>query len=84
MIAVYVIIGIIVVLIIVIIVIYNRLVNMHNQMKNLWAQVDVQLKRRYDLIPNLLETVKGYAAHERGNFRGGNQRPQSGAVCFRI
>ena len=68
MIAVYVIIGIIVILLIIYIVIYNRLINMHNRMKNLWAQVDVQLKRRYDLIPNLVETVKGYAAHERQTF----------------
>jgi LemA protein len=68
MIAVYVVVGIVVILLIVLIVVYNRLVNMHNQMKNLWAQVDVQLKRRYDLIPNLVETVKGYAAHERGTL----------------
>lgn len=65
MIAVYVVAGIIVILLIAFIVIYNRLVNVHNQMKNTWAQVDVQLKRRYDLIPNLVETVKGYMQHER-------------------
>ncbi len=65
MIAVYIIIGIIVVLLIVFIVIYNRLVSVHNGMKNAWAQVDVQLKRRHDLIPNLVETVKGYMQHER-------------------
>ncbi|MDP2930959.1 MAG: LemA family protein [Chloroflexota bacterium] len=65
MIAIYVIIGIIVILLIAFIVIYNRLVNVHNQMKNTWAQVDVQLKRRHDLIPNLVETVKGYMQHER-------------------
>jgi len=44
---------------------YNGLVNLRNQVKNAWSQIDVQLKRRYDLIPNLVETVKGYAAHER-------------------
>ena len=44
---------------------YNGLVGMRNQVKEGWAQVDVQLKRRFDLIPNLLETVKGYMAHER-------------------
>jgi LemA protein len=44
---------------------YNRLVNLRNRTKNAWAQIDVQLKRRYDLIPNLVETVKGYAKHER-------------------
>jgi LemA protein len=47
---------------------YNRLVGLRNRVDTEWAQVDVQLKRRYDLIPNLVETVKGYAAHERGTF----------------
>ncbi len=47
---------------------YNSLVRLRNQVKNAWAQIDVQLKRRHDLIPNLVETVKGYAAHERGTF----------------
>ena len=47
---------------------YNRLVSLRNRVENAWAQVDVQLKRRYDLIPNLVETVKGYAAHERETF----------------
>jgi LemA protein len=45
--------------------IYNGLVRLRNQVKNAWAQIDVQLKRRHDLIPNLLETVKGYAKHEK-------------------
>ena len=44
---------------------YNGLVRLRNQVKNAWSQIDVQLKRRYDLIPNLIETVKGYAAHEK-------------------
>ena len=47
---------------------YNGLVQKRNRAQNAWAQVDVQLKRRHDLIPNLVETVKGYAAHERGTF----------------
>ena len=47
---------------------YNRLVRLRNRSENAWAQVDVQLRRRYDLIPNLVETVKGYAAHERATF----------------
>jgi LemA protein len=47
---------------------YNRLVRLRNQVDGSWAQIDVQLKRRYDLIPNLVETVKGYAAHERGTL----------------
>jgi len=45
--------------------IYNRLVGLRNRVDTQWAQIDVELKRRYDLIPNLVETVKGYAAHER-------------------
>src|SRR5215831_12641509 len=47
---------------------YNGLVQKRNRAENAWAQVDVQLKRRHDLIPNLVETVKGYAEHERGTF----------------
>jgi len=50
------------------VVLYNRLVRLRNACQNAWAQVDVQLKRRHDLIPNLIESVKGYAAHERGTF----------------
>ena len=48
--------------------IYNKLVTMRNRYKNSYAQIDVQLKRRYDLIPNLVETAKGYMAHERGTL----------------
>ena len=44
---------------------YNGLVSLRNKIENAWAQIDVQLRRRYDLIPNLVETVKGYASHER-------------------
>ena len=47
---------------------YNRLVRLRNQVQASWAQIDVQLKRRYDLIPNLVETVKGYAAHEKSTL----------------
>ncbi|HML05211.1 MAG TPA: LemA family protein [Methanobacterium sp.] len=47
---------------------YNGLINARNRVKNAWSQINVQLKRRTDLIPNLVETVKGYAAHERGVF----------------
>ena len=49
--------------------IYNKLVTMRNRYKNAYAQIDVQLKRRYDLIPNLVETAKGYMAHERGTLQ---------------
>lgn len=48
--------------------IYNRLVNLRNQVKNAWSQIDVQLQRRYDLIPNLVETVKGYMTYEKGTL----------------
>tara|TARA_Y100000590_G_C15677870_1_gene998676 strand:+ start:34 stop:621 length:588 start_codon:yes stop_codon:yes gene_type:complete len=47
---------------------YNSLVRLRNRTKNAWAQIDVQLRRRYDLIPNLVETVKGYAEHEKETF----------------
>lgn len=48
---------------------YNKLVNLKNQTENAWSQIDVQLKRRYDLIPNLVETVKGYMKHERETLK---------------
>jgi LemA protein len=48
--------------------IYNRLVGLKNQVKNAWSQIDVQLQRRYDLIPNLIETVKGYMTYEKGTL----------------
>jgi len=64
--------GIVCVLLIVVVAVlaatYNRLVRLRNQSDASWAQIDVQLKRRYDLIPNLVETVRGYAAHERGTL----------------
>lgn len=65
MIAVYVILGIIVILLFIMIAMYNGLVGLRNQVKNAWAQIDVQLKRRHDLIPNLVETARGYMKHER-------------------
>ncbi len=58
----------IVLLAIAVVVVYNRLVVKRMRVNNGWAQIDVQLKRRYDLIPNLVETVKGYAAHEKEVF----------------
>ena len=60
-----VIVAIILLLVFWVIALYNRLVRKRNRVDNSWAQIDVQLKRRHDLIPNLVETVKGYAAHER-------------------
>jgi LemA protein len=64
-IALLVIVAVIVVLLLYVIFTYNGLVRLRNRVENAWAQIDVQLKRRLDLIPNLVETVKGYAAHER-------------------
>lgn len=60
--------GVVVVLILAFIVMYNGLVRGRNETKNAWAQIDVQLKRRHDLIPNLIETAKGYMKHERETF----------------
>jgi LemA protein len=60
--------GILVLLVIFGIGMYNGLIRLKVQCDNAWADIDVQLKRRYDLIPNLVETVKGYAAHEKGTF----------------
>jgi LemA protein len=59
---------IIVVVVLLLVFMYNSLVRQRNNVENAWSQIDVQLKRRYDLIPNLVETVKGYAAHEEGVF----------------
>jgi len=61
-------IAIVIIIVLFIIITYNSLVTKRNQVKNGWYQIDVQLKRRYDLIPNLVETVKGYAAHEKEIF----------------
>ena len=59
---------IIIIILVAIVAIYNGLVTARNKVKNAWAQIDVQLNRRADLIPNLVETVKGYAAHESSVF----------------
>ena len=88
--------GIIALIVIVLIVLwgvsaYNGLVTLRNRVKNGWAQIDVQLKQRADLIPNLVETVKGYAAHESQVFTqvtqaraSALQAAQSGDVAQRI
>jgi LemA protein len=64
----YIVLGIIVLFVLWAVFAYNRFVTLVQRTKEAWADIDVQLKRRYDLIPNLVETVKGYAAHEQGTF----------------
>src|SRR6478672_3915308 len=68
MLTVIVVIVVVVVLLVLFAMLFNRLVRLRNEVEAGWANIDVQLKRRHDLIPNLVETVKGYAAHERGVF----------------
>ena len=60
--------GIIFIIIIWVIAKYNQIIGLRNRIQNAWSQIDVQLRRRYDLIPNLVETVKGYASHEKSVF----------------
>jgi LemA protein len=64
----WIVIGVVGVLLLFVALAYNRLVALRNRVDNGWSQIDVQLRRRYDLIPNLVETVRGYAAHERELF----------------
>jgi LemA protein len=66
----WVVLGIIVILIFIVVGMYNGLIRLRVQCDNAWSDIDVQLKRRYDLIPNLVETVKGYAAHEKSTLEG--------------
>lgn len=66
--ALYIVLGAAVVIVLWVIATFNKLISLVNRGKEAWADIDVQLKRRYDLIPNLVETVKGYAAHEKSVF----------------
>ncbi len=86
----WIVLGIVVIAILFFITTYNRLVGLRQNLKNAWSQIDVQLKRRYDLIPNLVNTVKGYATHEKETFenvtkarsmamQAGNINEQAGA-----
>ena len=65
-------------LVLAVILLYNRLVRLRNRTDAAWSQIDVQLRRRYDLIPNLVETVKGYAAHERDTLEAVVRARQQG------
>ena len=66
--AVWIVLGVVALVVVAGVLLFNRLVGLRNRVDNGWSQIDVQLRRRYDLIPNLVETVKGYAAHEREVF----------------
>mgnify|MGYP001616063839 FL=1 len=80
----YIILGVLAVVVLWVIVAYNGFVTLVNRTKEAWADIDVQLKRRYDLIPNLMETVKGYAKHESSVFenvtKARSQAMQAGTV----
>src|SRR5579883_2226994 len=69
----WIVLAVVAVLLVYLVSIYNGLVTSRNAYKNAFAQIDVQLKRRYDLIPNLVETAKGYMAHERGTLEAVTQ-----------
>ena len=81
LIPVLVVLGVLLLIVFVFVGIYNGLVTYRNQYKNAYAQIDVQLKRRYDLIPNLVETAKGYIKHERETLEA-VMAARAGAVAF--
>ncbi len=74
----WIVLGIVAIVVLWAIVTFNRMIVLRNRIDNAWSQVDVQLRRRYDLIPNLVETVKGYAAHERQTFEEVTKARQAG------
>ncbi|HEY5653054.1 MAG TPA: LemA family protein [Pontiella sp.] len=84
MIAALVLLGLIVLLVIIVAGMYNGLVTLRNRFKNAFAQIDVQLKRRYDLIPNLVETAKGYMTHERETLEAVIQARNQAAAAEKI
>src|ERR1700716_440157 len=79
----FVILGIVILVVIFAIGMYNGLVRLKVQTDNAWSDIDVQLKRRYDLIPNLVETVKGYAAHEKGTLEAVTQARNTAVAAAR-
>lgn len=74
----WIVIGVVALIILWLIATYNRMIVLRNRIDNAWSQIDVQLRRRYDLIPNLVEIVKGYAAHERQTFEEVTKARQAG------
>lgn len=78
--ALWVILGIVALLVLAGVVSYNRFVNQRNLIRNAWSNIDTELQRRYDLVPNLVETVKGYASHERETLDAVTQA-RAGAVA---
>jgi LemA protein len=70
--------GVVALIVLWVIVTFNAMITLRNRIDNAWSQIDVQLRRRYDLIPNLVETVKGYAAHERETFEAVTKARQAG------
>jgi LemA protein len=81
MIPILIVVGVIVALVLLVISLYNRFVQLRNRIDNAWAQIDVQLRRRYDLIPNIVEAVKGYASHERETFERVTAARNAGAAA---
>ena len=78
--AVWIVVGVVALLVIAVVVSYNRFVNQRNLIRNAWSNIDTELQRRYHLIPNLVETVKGYASHERQTLDAVTQT-RAGAVA---
>jgi len=78
MLGLWIVLGIVAIIVLWAIVTFNRMIVLRNRIDNAWSQVDVQLRRRYDLIPNLVEAVKGYAAHERQTFEEVTKARQAG------
>ncbi|MFA5890949.1 MAG: LemA family protein [Actinomycetota bacterium] len=84
MLAVWIILGLVGLLVLALVGIYNRLVRFRNRIDNAWSQIDVQLRRRYDLIPNLVNTVKGYASHERTTFERVTEARSAGLAATTV
>lgn len=77
----WIILGAVVVLLLIAIFSFNGLVKRRNRTAEAWSQIDVELKRRHDLVPNLVETVKGYAAHERQTYEAVTEGTRPGSEC---